>query len=98
MVFDEKCSLTGSLTRGGAERHGTPRASFLRDGLTFPRATGILEKQVHSRLFRVERTEYGMRSPTAIRSRVEVRNGSALPERLRERPAEENLLPGSRRR
>ena len=29
--------------------------------------------------------------PTAIRSRVEVRNGAALSERLRERPAEENL-------
>jgi hypothetical protein len=60
-------------------------------GLTFRWSTGMLEKQGHNRLTRVERTKYGMWLPTAIRRRVEVRNGSAHPERLRERPAEENF-------
>ena len=60
--------------------------------LTFSLSAGMLEKQINHRLSRVERTEYGAWLPTAIRNRVEVRNGDALPERLRERPAEENHL------
>src|SRR5579885_190251 len=62
-----------------AERHGTLCASFFCDGLTFCRSAGILETQIQSRLSRVERTEYGMWPPTAIRNRVEVRNGPAPP-------------------
>ena len=48
-----------------------------------------------SGLIRGERTEYEKWQPTAIRNRVEVRNGVALLERLRERPAEENPRAGA---
>ena len=76
-------------------RSGFPREWQVRDeesrDLTFAGSAGILEEQMQKRLTRVERKQYGMRLPTAIRSRVEVRNGAALPERLRERPAEENF-------